>query len=411
MNHESQDWERLFEQLPFDTSAHPDQQQELRTRVLHAYDNNVATPSSVGRLKHMGHLLMKYKAPHWTVAAMLVAGIVWLVYSGGTTAFALEEVVENLTNARTARFDMTVRVTGQPEQTMKAYYLRPSHFRQELANGYVNITDWAAGKMIGLDPQSKQATVINLSHVSDDARHRSQMNQFELTRDLLRIAIDDPNIEVESLGEQRLDSRRTIGFRLCTQTQPMTVWVDPETKFPVQIETTMVGPPETHIMMSHYEFNIELDESLFDVAVPQGYEMVETDLDTSPPTEEDFITAMRLGSKISGGKFPPGVDLVAIAAYVGSSLARQGISADNKPTSTQMQDVMQIGRGIQFATTLPQEADAHYAGETVTDGEKDRPLFWYKPAGSQTYRVIYGDLSVKESEDAPDVAGARRVSP
>jgi hypothetical protein len=52
---------------------------------------------------------------------------------------------------------------------------------------------------------------------------------------------------------------------------------------------------------------------------------------------------------------------------------------------------------------LPSESDWHYVGKDVKFGEADKPIFWYKPEGSQTYRVIYGDLSVKDvaQEDLP----------
>ena len=69
-------------------------------------------------------------------------------------------MVENLVKARTARYDMTAAITGGPTHKMKAYYLEPSRFRQELPNGAINIVDWHAGKMVGLDPNTKQADSV-----------------------------------------------------------------------------------------------------------------------------------------------------------------------------------------------------------------------------------------------------------
>jgi len=48
-----------------------------------------------------------------------------------------------------------------------------------------------------------------------------------------------------------------------------------------------------------------------------------------------------------------------------------------------------------FAEALPAGSDWYYAGRDVKFGDAQKPIFWYRPAGSQTYRVIYGDLSVK----------------
>ncbi|MCA9109730.1 MAG: hypothetical protein KDA52_07270 [Planctomycetaceae bacterium] len=410
MNNESHNWEDLFEQLPLDPSVRPDHQDDLRAKVLQTFETNAAQPSTTQRLKEIGHILMKYKVPHWTAAAILIAGFAWITFSSGTPALALDEVIDNFTKARTARFDMTVMVTGGPEQKMKAFYLEPSHFRQELAGGFVNISDWAKGKTIGLDFKGKKATVMNLVNLPENADREAQMNQFEATRERLRKAVDDPDTDVELLGEQELSGRKVMGFRFKVPGNPMTIWADPDTKFPVQIEGTMVGPPETHVVMSNYEFNVELDESMFSTEIPEGFEITEMDVDVSKPNEEDFIAALRIGSEGSDGQFPPGFDAVAIASYVASMVVKQGFNNEKKPTEAQMQQVIKIGRGLQFALTLPSEADAHYAGATVKYGEKDQPIFWYKPDNSETYRVVYGDLSVKESANAPEVQGATKLS-
>ena len=55
-----------------------------------------------------------------------------------------------------------------------------------------------------------------------------------------------------------------------------------------------------------------------------------------------------------------------------------------------------IVRGIMFAQMLPADSDWHYAGKDVKLGDVNTAIFWYRPANSETYRVIYGDLSVKD---------------
>ena len=55
-----------------------------------------------------------------------------------------------------------------------------------------------------------------------------------------------------------------------------------------------------------------------------------------------------------------------------------------------------ITRGIGFVSKLPSESDLHYAGKDAKFGDPETAIFWYRPEGSETYRVIYGDLSVKD---------------
>ena len=47
--------------------------------------------------------------------------------------------------------------------------------------------------------------------------------------------------------------------------------------------------------------------------------------------------------------------------------------------------------------------DSHYAGAGVKLGDADKAIFWYRQKDAKTYRVIYGDLSVKDvaPEDLP----------
>ena len=52
---------------------------------------------------------------------------------------------------------------------------------------------------------------------------------------------------------------------------------------------------------------------------------------------------------------------------------------------------------------MKNEGKWRYAGDGVKLGDGPKAIFWYKPKDSQTWRVIYGDLSVKDinEEDLP----------
>jgi hypothetical protein len=66
-------------------------------------------------------------------------------------------------------------------------------------------------------------------------------------------------------------------------------------------------------------------------------------------------------------------------------------------------------RGVAFYEALTAANDAHYAGKGVKLGPPDRPVFWYKPNGSQKYRVVYADLSVRDISVAPRLPNAQPV--
>ncbi len=411
--HQKDDWDALFDRLPVDTSVDEEHGERLKKQVLAAYDEAHSPRSRRLAISRMGEFLMRYKIPHWTAAAIVIAGMIWLTQQTATPALALDEVVDNFVKARSARYDAVATMTGQPTQRMKVYYLEPRHSRQELEGGHINIVDWQAGKMVGLNPDTKTATVFNFVNLPAESKAGLQTNQFDVLRLSLQEAVADPNAKVESLGEKELDGRTVVGFRFRQPVQPMTLWADPETKLPVRIEMTMAGPPQMQIVMSNYEFNVELDESLFSTEIPEGYNVVEAEFDASTPTEADFIATLTMCTKGSN-KFPTGFDAAAIAQYVATYLVEtyhQGepTAKEQAPTADQMQDAAKIGRGFQFALSLPVESDAHYAGHGAKPGDADQPVFWYKPTGLTKYRVIYADLSIKESDSAPEVDGAKKL--
>jgi hypothetical protein len=53
-----------------------------------------------------------------------------------------------------------------------------------------------------------------------------------------------------------------------------------------------------------------------------------------------------------------------------------------------------------FQVVLPPASDWHYAGAGVKLGAADVPISWWKPTGSPTYRVVFGDLSVRDLDKA-----------
>ena len=409
-NRPLENWDELFGELPVDDAVRDEHRDRLKVDVLNAYDLSTSPEPRRRRLHDIGRFLMKYKAPHWTVAAVTVACLVWLTQNGSIPAFAVEEVVSNMADAKTARFEMIVKVAGQPEMKMKGFYLEPAHFRQEMVGGYINISDWKIGKMVGFDPKNKRATVISIVNMPKTPDGKRQQNHFEAIRDSLQKAVADPDTKVEMLGEKQLDGRTVVGFRFMNGPMPTTMWADPKTKYPIRIESTMIGPPKTEVVMSNYEFNVELDESLFSTKIPDGYKVTKANVDASKPREQDFITALRLCGKATG-KFPTGFDTAAIAFYVGGYLAKQGVEKDGKgPTGKQLEEVAKISRGFQFAMLLPPETDAHYAGGKAEHGNAMQPVLWYRPENSKKYRVIYADLSVKELDIAPQVDGAKKLA-
>ena len=404
------EWDKLFDQLPVDSSAQGEQLESVKLRVLDAFESYNAPRSRTFTLQVIGHTLMKYKIPHGIAATFIVAGIFWLMTTVNKPALALETLFGNFMKARTARYDTIVTIDGQPPLEMKGLFLEPKHMREEI-NGTINIIDWEARKRIGLDPKNMRATVMNLKNLSDEMSNWMQEgNWFEGTRQMLRSATSDPNAKVVSLGEKQLDGRRVVGVRFELPGMPMTLWADPATQLPIRIESNLLGPPKTEVVITNFEFNIELDESLFSVEIPDGYSVADFNMDLSPPSESELITALRMCCEVSNGKFPAGFDAFFMGKYAAIYLQKKGAKLDEGATGEQLQESTKIARGFQFVLMLPKESNAYYAGAGTQLGDANRPVLWYKPTESGTYRVIYADLSVQEKNDPPDMPDAKKLS-
>jgi hypothetical protein len=155
--------------------------------------------------------------------------------------------------------------------------------------------------------------------------------------------------------------------------------------------------------MSDIEFDVPLDESLFTVDPPEAYKTTTIPIDATPATEQDFIASLRRLTDASDGEFPASLDGPGIAGAMVKLLK-------GKDQKELMTEGVAVGRGLTFAISQPTDADAHYAGKGMKRTSAKAPIFWYKPAGSEKYRIVFSDLSTGEADKAPDAPGAIRLN-
>lgn len=134
----------------------------------------------------------------------------------------------------------------------------------------------------------------------------------------------------------------------------------------------------------------------------------------NPPSEEAAVTVTGITEVGSGtvllqrGVETP-VDAPAeekSATVSGTMVVREDgssepIATPEMPSQEVFNEAMRFQRVVMFVMQLTNEKiDWHYAGKGVRLGDAATPIFWYRPAGSATYRVVSGALDV--SDAAPD---------
>ena len=125
--------------------------------------------------------------------------------------------------------------------------------------------------------------------------------------------------------------------------------------------------------------------------------------------EKDLTEMLRQYSELSGGLFPAKLDISPLLSLL--EMKQHAFSSQDppqKPSAKEQREMaeapVQFHRGLMFIGLLPKGADWHYAGKGVWLGAAKRPIFWYRPQGSKTYRVIYADLSVRDADTPPSMA-------
>jgi hypothetical protein len=444
---------RMMARAGGDDAPRPEHHRQLRQQVLEVFDRAPAeTTRSTFLIRSLTkwRWIMRHPVSSATAAAIFVlavTGVAWWFHGGGTTP-AFADFLQPLLEAKTVKCKVTVDITSPPapgtwtmvglsaemqKDLMKASTAEVmmlganrSRTEWEFSNKFkmVDIWDGGQGKQLMLEPAEKRATVWNHANVPKDTTPNGNDRgsasprpgpggpwPVACFRSALLDARDKPDVKRESLGEKDIDGRHVVGFRISSPDAVFSVWGDPKTGLPARIEMTTVVIPNVKMTMSDFEFNVDLDESLFSLEPPAGYEVIVKQRHTSDDRhgeEKDLIEVFRDYSQWNGGRFPDLLDMGWLQqVHREEEWLARNLAQQDKPMAKVDQELAEaeakLNRGMTFVVSLPKEADAQYAGRGVSLGAADTPIFWYRPKDAKTYRVIYADLSVYQSDTPPSV--------
>ena len=389
--------EKLIKGLRYTTSD--ETHDRVFSNVMQALDQKQEHTSGV-TTPALWRTIMSNKMRKFAVAAaIIVAVLIGFHPFSGSSSTVYADVVRQLQKARTLIYTVTTNtaIEGMPEMEMEIAFKEPGYMRMTMPGGYVSVLDCVQGKGLSIIPERKQFIEIDMSNLPDDAGQK-QTEAIEKLRTL-------PERADEDLGEQTMDGRTIHGYRVNEDSMTHTVWIDPKTRELIRVEMEFDNAPGMNATATDFQFDVELDDSLFSLTPPDGYSRLDLQVDVSEAGEDNLIEYLRLWTGWTKDKtFPPTLNPVELAK-VSMEMAKSGGFVPERPTKgANLKHVMKMTRGLIFVTHLPAESNWRYAGENVKFGDADTPIFWYLPQGSRTYRVIYGDLSVKDvaPEDLPD---------
>ncbi|MEJ2702501.1 MAG: hypothetical protein P8Z79_08680 [Sedimentisphaerales bacterium] len=373
--------------------AVPDDVHKIAQETSNSFSRSLKTSKQPKHLALLEHL-MKSRISKLAAAAVIVIGMLIAVMQIGGSRPAFAEVVQPLLTAKTAAFKMTMGVEGAPTQTFDCLYAEPIRMRQtNEEQGAIVISDLQQGRIVTLMPAQKRAMVVELENMPDD-QDQSQFNMFGEIRKRIHEAQNTGGDTAEFLGTTQINGRDVIGYYVQRPGAEMTVWADPKTKLPVEME--YAAGPVTYTM-TDIVFGVEIDEALFSLEIPEGYTSQTMQVDVSEPTEEDLIEMFRIWAEHMDGRFPSALQMNVVREFIKAQQEKMK-DAGREPSEEDMLElqktIQKMSRGGMFVQNLPADSDWHYAGKDIKIGDAEKPIFWYRSEGFDTYRVIFGDLSV-----------------
>jgi outer membrane lipoprotein-sorting protein len=383
----AEDIDKLIKKLRYKAGA--ETHDRVLGNVMRALDESEKQKTGA-KAPDVWRIIMKSPITKIAAAAVIIVLVIAGIHFLGvpTESVLWADVVRPILTARTVVFN----VEGENVPTTKVMNMGTQRVRGEVLSADGNtvqvivIVDYDTFRMLQLIPKQKTAVLIDMKDLPEKPE-----NVLEEMRNMVTEIQNDPNVSVETLGEEEIDGRIAIGFRAAGPDGEMTVWADPQTALPIRMEQQW---RQIQFVCTDFQFDIELDESLFSMEIPEGYsELPSGELPIASTTEQDLVETLRMWAEII-------LDKVFPEDFTGQVYLADVNKNREKFVKVKEEQRVELGlrfsRGFIFVKLLKAENDWHYVGKDVKLGDSKSPVCWYRPDGSETYRVIYGDLSVKD---------------
>jgi hypothetical protein len=287
---------KSFKELHVPTSAKLDENinVEISKVLLKAKHNKSAHP-----LPKIWRIIMEKRITKFATAATVtiavLIGICYLIGPFDVASIAFADVVQPILTTETGSFKMTIDVTGadldwinygeEPVQTINVVFAGADRTRWDTPTGETLIVNMQEGELMILIHAKKQAATMRLGPACMIARH-NRFNKLLALRPLIEHALETEDESVEFLGKREMEGLTAIGYYATGREHHgnITVWADVETKRPIRIEQSMGTQTAT---ISEIAYDVELNESLFSVELPEGYSALASEGDE----ELEFVVA------------------------------------------------------------------------------------------------------------------------
>jgi hypothetical protein len=414
---------RLLKKLNFEADAQVHQRilddvlaAQAKTKIL----NPAASTAGIWRT------IMKSKITKFAVAAVVIVTIGLLAYyhtgSVDGTSSAYATVLENIRKAHSVAYKQRI-ISGKSDSTSSNIINSAGIMRDELKFGQVLI----------FDPHND--IQLTLSTVDKKAFVHKRIGGKKTDFNWLTWITEQFSQQGEYKGRKMFQGRFADLYEIDQPFEKRSVWVDPETQLPIYSEERQMrdsgkvspevylsitdfggtgnltrtmscgggGLSEYTVIMSDFQWNIDVNDSLFSSTPPPDYNVTETISKVTEPNGTDIVEVLKFCIEVNGLQFPKNLDVLG-DPNVNRPMLIKKFRKDGEPekelnTAIEFADI--LVRAVVFVQNRKSESNWFY-NEGVMLGEADKPVCWWKLENAQGYRVIYGDLSIRDANDAPN---------
>ena len=395
---------------------------QQREQLMASLPQEAPHPAPVGwgasGRRRLGDYVMNSPRVRWTAATVAAAACILLAFSlfvGVGNGVALADVGQAIQQTKTmlCRTAVTI-VGGELEQSFEGKsYLSGEHgSRTDLyTDGQLIMTSITPLDGPTVSGQPGGGAQFRISFADRESFEPSQIRPDDYIRRLWQLTGEADR----QLGSDIIDGHEALGFEiggdklgLVATSAPsgtiaeavatlLTLWVDSHTLLPLRYSVRMPGPEDGSVLTvacDDFEWDVALDESLFDTSTIESDEKPPIDLKVPSATEEALVEGLGIYLEFTRDSYPSALNFVKIGMdfYKMAGSIPQDERPDWGEPQEMMQRMMPLYAGTLFYRQLLEDgAEPEYFGPQVKPGDADAVLVRWQLESGET-RVIYGDL-------------------
>ncbi len=372
-------------------------------------------------------IIMKSRMTKFAAAAViLVAILIGINQFGGSidgTSVAFADVLENISNARNVVYKEISEIPGLTYESVQMVNAQ-GIIRNEVEH-VVYIFDFNNGVTLSLNTNSKQATRIYRTGRKRSGKDFSYIGWIRKLHET----------DAEFIGTEELNGDQVNVYLWEVPFEKITLWVDPQSNLPVKVEHECFANTEKNIVMPRlslsmgdfggdksisgsgsissgrgsgkgisedttrtmldFQWDTDLDETLFSLEAPEGYTLEERQCDDSPIDDNSLIYILGFWAQMRNSQFPSEQELNDPESF--KPLLIEKFDKDGDPEQEfelATKELSKVLRGLYVIQEKKVDGSWGYNGEGVLLGQADTIICWWFDEETEGYKAIFGDLSI-----------------